>query len=132
MDQKNIMYGGGKNKVELCDLISLNQELIHLKPYSGSSTLSHLFNQGLISAELLISDNEFLAKANEKIIQQENGDKFQINNPKNIEIVYGIISKSQNELPCIPFFSKVTFKYIKSRLQAFGLKVSIKNIYDAR
>lgn len=132
MDQKNIVYGGGHSKIELCDLISTSQELIHLKPYSGSSTLSHLFNQGVVSAELLISDKNFLKKANDKIREQERGDKFQIFDARKIKVVFGIISKDTDNLPKMPFFSKVAFIHAKTRLQAFGLDVNIKNIYDAR
>ncbi len=132
MDKKNIMHGGGHSSIELCDLISSSQELIHLKPYSGSSTLSHLFNQGVVSAELLIADEDFLKKANDKIVEQRSGGEFQISDAKKVKIVFGIISKDMNSLPKIPFFSKVAFKYAKSRLRAFGLDVSIKNIYDAR
>ncbi|QNO15238.1 TIGR04141 family sporadically distributed protein [Alkalicella caledoniensis] len=132
MDQKNIMHGGGRSSIELCDLISSSQELIHLKPYSGSSTLSHLFNQGVVSAELLVADKNFFKKANSKIREQEKGDKFQISDARKVKIVFGIISKDTDSLPKIPFFSKVAFRHAKSRLQAFGLDVSIKNIHDAR
>ncbi len=132
MDRKNITYGGGHSSIELCDLLSIDCELIHLKPYSGSSTLSHLFNQGIVSAELLLSDPKFLALANAKIAEQPNGSGFVISNERAIKVVFGIISKNTPPLPQIPFFSKVAFNYVKNRLVAFGVDVSIKNIIDER
>ncbi|HPX32763.1 MAG TPA: TIGR04141 family sporadically distributed protein [Erysipelotrichaceae bacterium] len=131
MDAENISYGGGHSKIELCDILSCDGELIHIKPYSGSATLSHLFSQAAVSAELVISDKNFLSLANEKIAKKGN-EKFQIHNRRGIKVVFGIISKKCTELPHLPFFSKVSFRHTKNRLQAFGLDVSIKNINDVR
>lgn len=131
LDSEIIVYGGGYSKVELCDLLSKDAELIHIKPYSGSSTLSHLFNQATVSAELLLSDASFRDKANKKIKTQTDDDSFIIDDPHNIKIVFGIISKHTLDLPNIPFFSKVTFRYAKNRLRAFGLDISIKTIHKS-
>lgn len=132
MDKKNIKHGGGQSSVELCDLITTSQELIHIKPYSGSSTLSHLFNQGVISAELIISDKEFCEKANKKIAEQKNSDSFKIKNESEIKVTYAIISKNEEKLPRIPFFSKVAFNNAQMRLKQIGVNVSLINIHDIR
>jgi uncharacterized protein (TIGR04141 family) len=48
----------GTQQLEPCDLLGPGNELIHVKRASGSAPLSHLFFQGLISAETLTaSDN---------------------------------------------------------------------------
>ena len=60
----------GRSKVELCDTLTDKKELIHTKQGASSSLLSHLFNQGLISAELIKSDLQFCEKANEEIKKQ--------------------------------------------------------------
>jgi uncharacterized protein (TIGR04141 family) len=132
MDAENFAYGGGHSKIELCDLLSRDKELIHIKPYSGSSTLSHLFNQAAVSAELVLSDGQFLALANEKINELADADGFQIVDRRAIAVVFGIISKNHSPLPHLPFFSKVSFRHTKNRLQAFGFDVSIKTIRDVR
>lgn len=132
MDQKNIPYGGGHSKIELCDILSKKKDLIHIKPYSGSSTLSHLFNQALVSAELIKSDPYFLDAANKKINEQTNDSDFLLKHKTNVCIVFGIISKNGVNLPQIPFFSKVSFCFVKHRLNAFGYSVSIKNIVKER
>ena len=132
MDAKNFTYGGGHSKIELCDILSRDKELIHIKPYSGSSTLSHLFNQATVSAELILSDAEFLALINEKIHEITGNDDFRIVDRRAIKIIFGIISKNRTPLPLLPFFSKVSFRYTKRRLEAFGFSVSIRTINDVR
>jgi len=45
--------------------------------------------------------------------------------------VFGIISKSDEELLPILFFSKVALKYIKRRLEAFGYSVFYKKYKES-
>ncbi len=130
MDKNNIYHGGGRNQIELCDILAKDDTLIHLKPYSGSSTLSHFFNQGLVSADLLLSDKEFRDKANNKINASSNDEKFRIDDNKSLRIVYAIIQKDKGgSLPHIPFFSKVSLKYVKSRLKAMRCTVELATIH---
>lgn len=124
LDGKNVSYGGGHSKVEICDIISKDNTLMYIKKYSGSSVLSHLFNQAVVSAELIKSDTKFIAKANEKI----DADEFKLEQNKDYNIVFGIISKDESELPNIPFFSKITFNNSIKRLKTIGFKPSIKRI----
>ena len=120
MDAENITYGGGHSSIELCDLLSAQKTLIHIKPYSGSSTLSHLFNQATVSAELIKSDPTFLSLANTKIAEVSTNDDYQLSSADRLNIVFGIISHDEDERPHLPFFSKVSFGYTKQRLLAFG------------
>jgi uncharacterized protein (TIGR04141 family) len=59
MDSDLIPYGGVHSKIEVCDVFSKTQDLIHVKKYISSSTFSHFFNQGLVSGELLRWDHDF-------------------------------------------------------------------------
>lgn len=128
MDRQNISYGGGQSKVELCDILTTDNKFIHIKPYSGSATLSHLFNQAVVSAELVLGDAEFRAKANIKIGELSNNQSFQIPQAVRPDVILAIISENDLERPQIPFFSKVALRYTKRRLETFGCKMSIKNI----
>lgn len=129
MDREIIQYGGGRSKIELCDILTVDKKYIHIKPYSGSGTLSHLFNQAVVSAELVLSDRVFLEKANEKIAEQTENEKFLIDEKNRPHIILAIISKSEKERPEIPFFSKVALRYTKRRLETFGCVLEIKNIH---
>lgn len=128
MDRQNVVYGGGQSRIELCDILTNDDTYIHVKPYSGSSTLSHLFNQAVVSAELVLGDLEFRTKANIKIGEKTENEEFLIHENERLNIVFAIISKVEEEHPPIPFFSKVAFRYIKRRLEVFGCTVSIKNV----
>lgn len=128
MDCDCISHGGAHSRIEFCDLISKEKKFIHIKRYGGSSVLSHLFSQGLVSGELFLRDAEFRTKLNAKLPKQ-----FKISNPdqrpnaSQFEIIYGIISSYQRKLD-LPFFSKVSLRTAKNRLEAFGYKVSLLQI----
>lgn len=132
MDKKNISYGGGHSKVELCDILTADGKYIHIKPYSGSATLSHLFNQSVVSAELVISDKEFVRKANEKIKEITDKEEFIIKDGQHPGVVLAIISDKDVDRPNIPFFSKVALRHTKRRLMAYNCKLEIKNIKKAK
>jgi uncharacterized protein (TIGR04141 family) len=127
MDKKNISYGGGYSKIEFCDLYSKNKEMIHVKIYGGSSMLSHLFNQGLVAGELFKAEKEFRDKVNSKL-----EDEFKLSdtsniNPTDYKVIYAIISHVKKDLN-IPFFSKVSLKNAKKRLETIGYNVFLMKI----
>ena len=128
MDRRNIVYGGGHSKIELCDILTMDQKYIHIKPYSGSSTLSHLFNQAVVSAELILTDKKFLEKANDKIKEVTSNEKFLVSDGQKPHVILAIISKHDAERPRIPFFSKVALRHTVRSLKAFGCDLEIKNI----
>lgn len=133
MDRKLIQHGGGNSKIEFCDLFDpTNKRLFHVKKYGGSSVLSHLFNQGLVSAELMLSDPDFRAKVNDKLSATA---KFPDVDAKPVAadytVVYGVISGSSKQLD-IPFFSKVSLRNAKRRLEMIGYKVSVQKIESTK
>lgn len=124
-----IPFGGGTgNKVELCDVMTHDNKLIHIKKNGSSAYLSHLFNQAAVSAELLL-DNTFRNKVNTKM----NKFKFDKRLPTNFKatdytVIIGIINKYHDERPKIPFFSKVSLRYTINSIKNLGYKVQLKNI----
>lgn len=133
MDAKLIYYGGGQSKVELCDVLTTDNTFIHIKPYTSSAALSHLFNQAVVSTELVLGDPVFVGKANEKIGERTQNPQFLIDrNGDRPTIILAILSKEDGERPQIPFFSKVALRYTRRRLETDGCKVYIKNIKKAQ
>lgn len=124
MDRKVVMIGGGRSRVEFCDLYSKNKEIIHVKKYGGSSVLSHLFSQAVVSGECFLHEAEFRAKVNELLPQ---GFKLSdtVGQPaaKDFEICIAVMSKEKGALE-LPFFSKVSFKLAVRQLRNFGYKVT--------
>ena len=128
MDRKTISIGGGRSSVQFCDLFTKDKQLIHVKKYGGSSVLSHLFQQGVVSGELFISSESFRGEVNNRLSDDyklENVDNRP--NPAEYEICYAIMSDVPGDLQ-IPFFSKVVMKHAIKRLQAYGYKVTKKKI----
>lgn len=116
LDKKIVSYGGGNSKIEVCDLLDeQSKKIIHVKKYSGSSVLSHLFSQGLVSMQLLIRDKAFLNKT-ERVISKIKGNTFSFNGARNYGLVYAIITKSGRNTINMPFFSKVNLNSMCDRL----------------
>ena len=128
MDKKLISYGGGYSKVEFCDLYTKDKNIIHVKQYGGSSVLSHLFSQGVVSGELLLADKDFRKKVNEKLSDDHKiGDPNVKPDPSHFQIIFAVISSSPKQLE-IPFFSKVSLRNAKRRLETYGYKVFLQKI----
>lgn len=128
MDKRNVSVGGGRNRVEVCDILTNDGAFIHIKNYSGSSALSHLFSQGLVSTRLLKADPEFREGAQTKLSEANKDFPFDITSQQVSEVVFAIISDENCRLPNIPFFSKVTFSNVKSTLELMDVKVSMRTI----
>jgi uncharacterized protein (TIGR04141 family) len=117
--------------VEICDLLTADGRLLHLKKRGKSSTLSHLFSQGVTSAELLLQSPEFRAEARQ-IASSLDGDFADVlpsARPERdeYEISYVVITRSRREdAPLtLPFFSLVSLRAAAQRLQGFGFRVSV-------
>lgn len=123
MDRKLIKYSGNST-VEFCDLYSNTKHIIHVKNYAGSSVLSHLFNQALVSAQCFMVDSSFREKVNEKLCE-----RFQLTDPmtkpngNDFEVCIAIMSHQAGALD-LPFFSKVSIKNVVSTIRGFGYKVT--------
>lgn len=128
MDADLIVHGGGQSRIEFCDILTPDKKLLHIKRYSGSQQMSHLFSQGVVSAELFVSDAEFRQKVNDKLPDRHKlADPSARPNPADYEVVFTIISKSANALN-LPFFSKVSLRNARRRLRGYGFRVSKKKV----
>lgn len=121
-DCKNIPHGGGRSKIEFCDIYDQKGGIIHIKRYGGSSVLSHLFAQGLISGELFKSDGAFRQKVFKQLALPEPLK------PEDHTIVFAVISKAKGDALELPFFSRLNLKHAVRRLTNFGYKVRIAKI----
>ncbi len=118
--------------VEVCDLLTVNKQFIHIKPWKSSSTLSHLFSQGRVASTLLLEDSAFRRKTKDLIRSIDvKFDCLDISsfNPSDFEIVYAVIYKEDKEvIDRIPFFSKINLMHNVKVLRAMGFFVTLKHI----
>jgi uncharacterized protein (TIGR04141 family) len=134
LDNK-FVYEAGTDKMEICDVLTRNGGLIHVKHRGSSSTLSHLFAQGVNCAERLLQDEEFRAKASdvakaedpafEDVLPRERPT------PANHEITFAVITRSTRTTPfTLPFFSLVSLQTAARRLQTLGYTVSVTAVLE--
>ena len=131
LDRRLIKPTGAGSKIEACDFLGRERQLIHVKDKTSSSRLSHLFSQGTVSARVLATDppsrdsvrNEVIAVQAEtgqtgyEDVIPKSGDDF---TRGDFTVVYGVIAAS--EKPKLPFFSLVSFRQAARELHALGYK----------
>jgi uncharacterized protein (TIGR04141 family) len=136
LDRDLVRITARTTPIEICDLLSRNRQLIHVKRHLGSADLSHLFAQGLVSAELLQMNAEFRDAARSKIATASHGSShFSFLDdpafvPSNYEVVYAIIERWQGRHPAeaLPFFSKVNLREVATNLRSRGFKIALNQI----
>jgi len=123
---RDLTYLGGP--IEFCDVFSKSKELIHIKRYGGSSNFSHLFYQGMVSAEYFQIDPAYRESVLRKLPKQFRIFKAE-SRPvfEEYHVVFAIISPYSKELT-LPFFSRVGIRHAVRRLQGFGYRVSLAKI----
>ena len=113
---------------EVCDIfIPEEQKFIHVKFNRGANVLSHLFNQGFVSATSFAEfKNEYMEKVNEHIADA--GRHLQ-DSVQGACIHFVILNnKSADRLT---FFSKMALEERVTKLQAYGFTVKLSWIRDA-
>ncbi|KGS14463.1 MULTISPECIES: TIGR04141 family sporadically distributed protein [Pseudomonas] len=127
LDQKLVRLMGAGGPFEFCDLLTPDHHIIHVKKYSSSSVLSHLFSQAYVSAEALINAPDVVTQVN-GYLAELGSFQFSFNpvtQPRN-RIVFAIMQP--NETLHVPFFSKVNFRQFAQRLGAMGYQVEVCRI----
>jgi uncharacterized protein (TIGR04141 family) len=121
------------SRFEFCDLYDKSGKMIHIKRYSGSSELSHLFAQGLVSSELFLESEEFRSEVNLKLSNDcKIPDVSKKPDASKYEIVFAIISSSTKPgRKNIPFFSQVNLRNVIQRLTGRGYKVTLADVRHA-
>lgn len=104
---------------EACDLLGPSDELIHVKRARGSSPLSHLFSQGLVSAQALATSSQARAAFTAKVRAHPKGRDLPADFvPK--KVVFAILLKNGEKLtPDTLFpFSQVTLASTARELES--------------
>lgn len=132
---RSLIGVGGRDRVELCDVLTEDGTFIHVKKRGRSSTLSHLFAQGVTSAELLLQDEEFLQAAANLVTQLDS--KFskaiptQTGARDHVKVAYVFLSRARGASPLgLPFFSLVSLQAAAQRLRAAGLEVLVQEVKE--
>lgn len=127
MDRKLLAIGG--TAIEVCDLYTPSRQFIHVKRRSASSTLSHLFSQGVVSAESFVSDPDFrrhiwevpgmtadLARTVPEARPET--DRYTV-----VFLILG--ARAANWPLSLPFFTRLNLKNAADRVARLGYRVSL-------
>ena len=125
----------GPDKMEICDILTQDGGLIHVKHRGSSSTLSHLFTQGVNSAERLLLDQDFRTRAREVARGEDPtyGDVLPEGRPEpgDHEISFVVITRSTRNTPLtLPFFSVVSLRAAAVRLIGYGFPVPVAAVQE--
>jgi uncharacterized protein (TIGR04141 family) len=128
VDADTIRQGGGQSQIEFCDLYSLDLDMIHIKRYSNSEKLSHLFAQAAVSGQNFKSDADFRRKVNEKLpASHQIPDAARVIEQDKYRVVIAIIGGPETA-DKLPFFSRITLKNTYKQLMAYGYRVAVAHI----
>lgn len=118
------------DRVESCDLLHHDGHLIHVKRYNGSQTLSHLFSQGAVSAQLLRGDEVMRNHFVETVTASDVRFAAAANNAPRI-VTYAIALKDSKDLPTgLPTFSKVNLRDFAKQLRQTGVTPTLARIRE--
>lgn len=142
LDKKMVRVDGMTSPIEICDILTADRCFIHVKRKLGSSTLSHLFAQGSVSADLFLMSKEYRTATLKKIQQEEQalGDPEAIGRfstfkpdgitPREYGVSYAIVAKwgDRKLVQALPFFSKVNLRRHVEDLKRMGYQVSVARV----
>jgi uncharacterized protein (TIGR04141 family) len=124
---RDLYRGRAGEKVEICDLLTPDKKLICVKRMDGSDKLSHLFQQGSVSAQLIMANDDYRAKlmaAYRRIVPDG-----EFGNPSEWTVVYALATGKPGELKKIMyFFSRAALKTHGTVIKGTGIKVAVAKI----
>ncbi|MET9630972.1 DUF6119 family protein [Lentzea sp. NPDC006480] len=116
------------DEVEACDLFYKDGHLVHVKRYNGSQTLSHLFSQGFVSAQLIAGDATYRANFLNAIASiSANLSTEAEAAPRTVTYAIGVTG--DKKIPDdLPSFSKVNLRDFAKRLRLSKLRATLYRI----
>ncbi len=130
MDKDNFYVANTYDKVEVCDLLTEEWNLVCVKKMNKSSTLSHLFAQGSVSATLVREFEEYRGVLNEAAVDQWPGlAQLTADNLGKATVVYAIATRKAGSLAeCMFFFSLVNLLSHVRAIRRVGCAVALCKI----
>jgi uncharacterized protein (TIGR04141 family) len=121
---------GARSPLEICDLLGPHNELIHVKRAAGSAPLSHLFSQGLVSAQSLVAGPPFVCERFVETVRGLPHGRCLDPDFRPRKVIYAIMLESGKELtPDTLFpFSQATLAHAARILGTLGIEVEVLGI----
>ena len=139
MDEE-FVYPGNRDRFELCDLLTKDKHLIHVKIFGvASQPLGHLFNQGMLSAQCL-ADDGIRAKIQDQIkkVQAKAGKEYDFSvepgfKEKDYTVTFLLLCGNKVKFekdgrPKIPFMAKAVFRENCQVIKNLGYEVRLASM----
>lgn len=140
LDKELVAPDGSNTRIEFCDLLSTDGSLVHVKRKSRSSTLSHLFAQGHVSAESLVDGTlrDQVRTAIRKAAGSADASGWLdlvppssgVPDRDKVTVTYAVIANSSaSGVEWLPFFSRLTLMQTVRDLNRIGFtKVALMRV----
>ena len=139
LDAKLVNPTGASSPLEVCDVLLADGTLVHVKRKSRSSTLSHLFAQGVVSMTTMLADGAFRDRVRTLIASNtDDGASWTDVVPardkaidrSQFRVSYVVIANSNRSgTDWLPFFSKLNLMQAVRTLRAtHGIAVTIDRV----
>jgi uncharacterized protein (TIGR04141 family) len=127
LDQKFIYTDLHRRGIEVCDILSPDGTLVHVKNLESSAPASHLLSQALVSADALLHDEEARSKFR-TVVETAGGEATSIPNPVRT-VVLGVARRGRLVSSEHLFtFTQVTLVRQVAALQSRGVDVFVAPI----
>jgi len=134
LDRQNFRKfpGRSQDQVEICDIITNEKHFICIKFYKHSSApLSHLLQQGYVSADLLYEVQEYREELN-RLVEKDFGQDFipvdELDRAQ-IKYIYGIATQADlNLAESLPFFTRISLRQNLKQMKRIGFETHIIRI----
>lgn len=140
VDKKLPRPGGGTSGIEPCDILTASGEFIHVKRKSRSSTLSHLFAQGSVSALALLDDTDYRSRVRAAIVERAGPrdpapwlaavpENAPVGYASKLKVSYVVIANSDKTgHQWLPFFSQLNLMQHARPLRNAGIEVTVTRV----
>lgn len=134
LDRGSVVYPMSPSRIEFCDIYTDEREMIFVKRYGDSSVLSHLFAQGVVSAETFRREKGFRELVNRSLpATHALGEALANMRPHEFTVTFAVVSDSMRPLhESLPFFSKVNLRNAVKLLESNGYNVRLAKIEQSR
>jgi uncharacterized protein (TIGR04141 family) len=124
---RDLFYGPAGERVEACDLLSSDKQLVCVKRLDGSGTMIHLFEQGAVSATMLKKNDDYKTFVLERLDAAGGGRDYGME--ADWTVVFAIAtSRKRSAKELLPFFARASLAANIDAITDRGYNVALVKI----
>jgi uncharacterized protein (TIGR04141 family) len=135
LDQKLARFQDEAGTVEYCDVFSASRQFIHLKPDSSATGLSHLFGQGVVSADLFRHSAAFRRNLRDflrdALTRPDLADTVPVDRPGpgDFEVIFGLLTDDPTRVATnLPVFSRIHLARMADLIERLDYRLRVVGI----